>query len=120
MLRFSVARTTPGATGTCLIVDSYIHDPDPLLRLGTATDTAYGQHPAPVRGESTSTIKQQPGLRRLRQPEGFRERGDSRAGGNVGASVVVDNNLLAGGGYTVYCEQDGLGGNGGPCTSSDQ
>ena len=34
-------------------------------------------------------------------------------GGNVGG-VVVDNNIFAGGGYTVYCEHENVGGNGSP------
>jgi hypothetical protein len=34
-------------------------------------------------------------------------------GGNV-SGIVVDNNILAGGGYTLYCEQEQLGGNGSP------
>jgi hypothetical protein len=32
-------------------------------------------------------------------------------GGNV-SGIVVDNNVLAGGGYTLYCEQENLGGDG--------
>ena len=34
-------------------------------------------------------------------------------GGNVGG-IVVDNNIFAGGGYTVYCEHENVGGNGSP------
>ena len=34
-------------------------------------------------------------------------------GGNV-SGIVVDDNVLAGGGFTLYCEQENLGGDGNP------
>ena len=40
-------------------------------------------------------------------------------GGNV-SGIVVDNNILAGGGFTIYCEQENLGGDGTPSAAVHQ
>ena len=94
-----------------VIEDSYIHDPIPCC--------IWAPRPIP----HTDSIQLPSGavnirVRNNRIYGGYinqRDFGNSAfgAGGKVGG-VVVDNNILAGGGYTVYCEQEGLGGNGTP------
>jgi hypothetical protein len=93
-----------------VIEDSYLHDPIPCCRWS---------EPKP----HTDSIQIPTGAANIRIEDnrvygGYIDRSDFgnaalTMGGNVGG-VVVDNNIFAGGGYTVYCEQEALGGNGSP------
>jgi hypothetical protein len=91
-----------------VIEDNYIHDPIPCCGPGEPhTDSV--QIPS---GGSTITI------RNNRIYGGYlsqRNFGNAALtmGGNV-SGIVVDNNIFAGGGYTLYCEQENLGGDGNP------
>jgi pectate lyase len=94
-----------------VIEDNYIHDPIPCC--------IWAPRPIP----HTDSIQIPSGavniiVRNNRVYGGYVNRRDFgnaafTAGGNVGG-VVVDNNIFAGGGYTVYCEEEGSGGNGSP------
>ena len=93
-----------------VIEDSYIHDPIPCC-----------SWPAPK--PHTDSIQIPSGATNIRIRDnrvygGYIDQSDFgnaaiTMGGNVGG-IAVDNNILAGGGYTLYCEQENLGGNGNP------
>jgi hypothetical protein len=94
-----------------LIEDNYIHDP---IRC-----CIWAPQPKP----HTDSIQVPSGAVNIRVKNnrvygGYIDQSDFgnaafAAGGNV-SGVVVDNNIFAGGGYAVYCEQEALGGNGSP------
>jgi hypothetical protein len=93
-----------------VIEDSYLHDPIPCCRW---------PEPKP----HTDSIQIPTGAVNIRVKNnrvygGYIDQSDFgnaalTMGGNVGG-VVVDNNIFAGGGYTVYCEHENVGGNGSP------
>jgi pectate lyase len=87
----------------CVIEDSYIHDPIPY---NPVTDPHTDSIQIPT-GATNILIDHNTVYGGYLSQSNF---GNSAItnGGNVGG-VVINNNLLAGGGYTVYCEHDSLG-----------
>ena len=94
------------AESNVLIEDSYIHNPIPCCGPGKPhTDSI--QIPS---GGSNITIRQNRIYGGYLSQSNF---GNSAiTAGGATAGITINNNLLAGGGFTVYCEQEINGGNG--------
>ena len=98
------------ASRNVVIADNYIHDPIPCCTW-----------PSPI--PHTDSVQIPSGGSNIRIDHnriygGYINQSDFgnaaiTMGGNV-SGIVVNNNILAGGGYTIYCEQENLGGNGSP------
>jgi hypothetical protein len=92
------------AEGAVLIEDSYIHDPvpyDPVLQ--PHTDSV--QIP---QGAGGITIRHNRIYGGYRDQSNFGNSAVTMGGGT--SNIVLDDNILAGGGYTLYCNVDWQGG----------
>jgi hypothetical protein len=89
--------------GRVIIQDSYIHD---LLRYDAATDPhTDGAQITPVGSDITivhNTIYAGDGTSAIISPN---------VADGVVSNVLIQDNLMAGGAYTLYCQQDGAGNN---------
>jgi hypothetical protein len=91
------------AEGNVTITDSYLHDPVPY-NPSTDPHTSALQIPA---GTSNVAVRRNRIYGQYRDTSNF---GTAALTVGTGTSnIVVDNNIFAGGGYTLYCNQRGAG-----------